>query len=272
MKFVTPGQLAICLVLFFLPWIEVQCPSPDFNDLDNTKSIKPGQPPPRVDPKKVTYRSMLTQSGFQVAAGNYTISDPDMQKMRDTSKKMGNDKRGKDGGGNEDEISSAPLLFLYPLAVIAGIVVGLVLPGSGLKKGILIGCCAVALLTAAGQAAVGFPVEKKIKEPKNQNKKGGPNDEDTIRLASNEDLKIVFKFPFYLALILPIGGIVTAALEPTETATKYGQKYGKQKRKYYQDDEDDEDDDDRRDDDDDRRDDDDDDDDEGDSRKRRRRR
>ncbi len=244
MKFATPGQLAICLVLFFLPWIEVQCPSPDFSDPNNMK-LKPGQPPPRVDPKKVTYRSLLTQSGFQAATGNYTITDPDLEKMRDTSKKMGSDKGSKkgskDSGAKEDEISSAPLLFLYPLAAIAGIVVGLVLPGSGLKKGILIGCCAVALLAAAGQAAVGFPVENKIKEPKTQNKKGGPNDDDTIRFTNNDDLKIMFKFPFFLALLFPIGGIVTAALEPTETVTKSGKK----KRKYYQDDEDD---DDRRDD------------------------
>ena len=28
MKFLTPGQMAICLLLFFLPWVELQCPMP----------------------------------------------------------------------------------------------------------------------------------------------------------------------------------------------------------------------------------------------------
>ncbi len=234
MKFATPGQLLICLVLFFLPWIEIQCPVPDLGNMKIGEIQKDPQKKPSI--KDMTYSGFLTQSGFQAATGGYTISDPTMRQMVESSKKMAKEMGGKAGGAKaEDEIKSAPLLFLYPLAAIAGIIIGFVLPGGGAKKGMLIGCCALVLVAAGGQAAMGFPVEKDIKEQ--QSKKGGGGAGAMNAELGGDVLKTVYKFPFFLALLFAVGGIVTAVLEPAGTGK------GKKKSKYDFDDEEDDDDD-----------------------------
>lgn len=164
LRFVTPTQLAICLILFFLPWIEVQCPMPDLANMkfEATPPRAPGKAA-SIKPATVTYTSLLTQSGFQIATGKYTFTDPKMQQMLEMEKAKG------EGSGSvkiekKKEIDTAPLLFAYPLAAIAGIVIGLAMPGSVPKKGLLLGCCLAVLLVTAGQAAMGFPIEKAIHE------------------------------------------------------------------------------------------------------------
>lgn len=201
-------------------------------DLGN---LKLGEPQQKPTVKAASYASFLSQSGFQAATGGYTIQDPTMRQMVDQAKKTAKDfeKLGGKAGKAEDEIKAAPLLFLFPLGAIAGIAVGLAMPGGGAKKGILIGCCALLIASAGGQAAMGFPVEKDVKEQQKKDEAGAGGAKNAG--LDGDILKTAYKFPFYLALLFAVGGIVTAAIEPAGTT---GGK--KKKRRRYDSDEDDE--------------------------------
>ena len=205
----------ICVILIFLPWIEIQCPMPD---LGNPNVLGPvgGDAPKKASTKDMKYTSLLTQSGLQIATGEYTMTDPTMRKMMEQAKELG-----KQAGGEqkEDKVKKAPLLWLYPIAAIGGIFAGFVMPGGGPRKAMLVICCALALLAVGGQAAMGFPVEKDIKEQQAKDQKQGGGAAVAIE---GDVFKTVYKFPFYLALILAFGGILTAAIEP--------ENFGKKKR------------------------------------------
>lgn len=159
---------------------------------------------------------MLTQSGFQIATGKYTFTDPKIQQMMEIEKAKG------EGPGSvkiekKKEVDRAPLLLAYPLAAIAGIVIGLAMPGSVLKKGLLLGCCLAVLLVTAGQAAMGFPIENAIR----QDRAVDPIDFDEpmalpqARVDAKPDLKIKMQIAFFFVLLFASGSIITAALEPT---------------------------------------------------------
>jgi len=211
LRFATPGQLLICVILFFMPWIEIQCPMPD---LGNPNIFGPagGEPPKKASTKDMKYTSLLTQTGLQIATGEYTMTDPTVRKLMEQAKDAG-----KQAGAEqkEDKIKKAPLLFLYPIAAIAGIVASFVMPGGGPRKAMLVICCALALLAIGGQAAMGFPVEKDIKEQQAKDQKQG----GAVAI-EGDGFKTVYKFPFYLALILAFGGIMTAAIEPEGVGKK----------------------------------------------------
>jgi hypothetical protein len=209
LRFATPAQLLMCLVLFFLPWVEIQCPAIDLGDLQ-FKMPANGDVEKQPAKKPEKYTAFLTQTGLQAATGKYTFADSSVQQMMDQAKKMA-----PPGAKKEDEIKAAPLLFLVPIAALAGMVVGLAMPASGAKKGILIVCCALVIATAGGQAAMGFPVEKDIKKQQEEKgKQGAPPG------LEGDAFKTVYKVPFFLTLVFALGGLVTAAIEPATSAKK----------------------------------------------------
>lgn len=234
LRFLTPGQLGICLVLFFMPWVEVQCPMPkggmNFN-LDVA-----GKAPPKPAMPEVMWTSFITQSGLQATTGDYSFSDSLMRQMA------------KEKGGQKESIPAAPILWGYMIAVVVGIGVGLAMPLGGTRKVLLLVCCAGALATAGGQAAIGFPIAKEIEEEMKKDKLGGPNkglgggglgmgggDAGGFDMGPPKGLpglddlapKTVIKFSFYLALLFAAGALVTTVLEPTRgrADTKKPRKY-----------------------------------------------
>lgn len=235
LRFATPGQLVMCLLLFFLPWIEIQCPMPDLNKIQ----AEPGKKAAPPDPKNMPYIPLISQSGFQAATGAYTFADPMIRQQMEQSKAMGGGlgKGGKDAkaGSDKDEPSGAPLLWLYLVAVVAGIAVGFVLQTGKVRKLVLIGCCVLALVAAGGQALIGFPITQKIREQPT-GMPGGRGGEGAPKLDPDDVMKTVYKIPFFLALALCVGGIITAAVTPNSPS----------KPKRPVDDADDEDDDDQR--------------------------
>src|SRR5262249_6179470 len=122
--------------------------------------------------------SMIYQSGAQIAIGDASVSS-DFKKLanKEKAKEKDKDKDKKPAQGgefnfnfdadssvkkNKEEGGTAPLLFVYPVALIAGIVLGFVL-GPGLpRRFILLGCCLGAFGIVGLQAAIGFPMEREL--------------------------------------------------------------------------------------------------------------
>jgi hypothetical protein len=195
-RILTPSQFVICLILFFLPWVEIQCPMPKDLDFKN--------PNAKLDTKNFDWTPLVRQSGFQAATGNYSLVDPGLQKMMDQAPTK--DKK-------DDKTPAAPLLWLFLLAIVSGIVIGFVVPSSPIKKGILIVCCILALGTAGIQAAIGFPITNQSKDQM-KNSGGKKNDlQMGMGLGDMEMIKTTLKFPFYLTLLFCIGAVVTSVLE-----------------------------------------------------------
>src|SRR5262245_24481988 len=141
-RFVTPGQLAICLVLFFLTWVEVQFPEHKrVFQSDGDRPTKQGTP-------EVTWTSFIRQSGLQVARGKCEFAASLAEVLED----------------EEKYISGAPLLWLLPVAAISGIVVGVAMAKSKPRRFTLIACGVLVLASAGGQAALDFPLKTKIDE------------------------------------------------------------------------------------------------------------
>ena len=119
------------LILFFLPWIDIQCSG----------------------------KSMATQTGMQIIHGGVSPAQD-----ADAFEKERSGRRG--GGSDDDSIGSAPLVALAFLAVAGAVVVAFFTlcsnqdPSRNLT-GIL---CAVALGLLALQMMIGFPVKKNLGE------------------------------------------------------------------------------------------------------------
>ncbi|VTT98403.1 unnamed protein product [Gemmataceae bacterium] len=220
LRFATPGQLVMCLLLFFLPWIEIQCPVPDLNKIQ----VEPGKKAAPPDLKSMPYVPLITQSGFEAATGSYTFADPMIRQQMEQSKAAAanleksldkNAKGAKPAASDKDEPGAAPLLWLYLVAVLGGIAVGFALQTGKVRQMVLIGCCALALLSAGGQAAIGFPITQKIREQPTGMPGGGAGGAGGApKMNPDEVMKTVYKVPFFLALLFCVGGIVTAALTP----------------------------------------------------------
>jgi hypothetical protein len=194
-RWITPSQLAICIILFFLPWVEIQCPMPKGLDFNN--------PNAQFDPKNIDWTPMVRQSGFQAATGNYSFVDPNLQKMTEQA----NTKDKKD-----DKPAAALLLWVFFLAVIAGTSIGFIVPSSSKKKGLLLVCCIVAFGTVGTQAAIGFPISSQTKNEMKRDK-GQNNMPMGMGLKEDEMFKTSLKISFYLTLLFCLGATVTTLLE-----------------------------------------------------------
>jgi hypothetical protein len=202
-RLLTPGQFAICAVLFFLPWVEVQCQVPDLSGLQDGKARPRAQ---KTGAKSGGWVPIFSQSGLEGATGEYTILDSNMRAMVEMSKQNGAKK------GSDDEIKPAPILFGYLGAVVAGAVLGLVLPCGWARKGILLVVCAVAGGTVGWQASKGMPLAQGVQEVINKDRAKGAENDDGVK--PEEVMKTKYKVPFYLALALIATATLTVLVEP----------------------------------------------------------
>jgi hypothetical protein len=118
------------LVLFFLPWIDIQC----------------------------SQKSFATQTGIQTIYGGGSPSD-EMKAFAEENGQM------KSGDGKKDvSMGYSPLVALALLAVIGAVVVSFkALRSSGGPQTNLVGIlCATALVMISAQMMIGFPVKKNL--------------------------------------------------------------------------------------------------------------
>ena len=218
LRLLSPIQLFICLVLFFLPWVEVQCVMPKNGlgdlDMDPVPGMKaaPGKPA-----SSTGSRPFITQSGLQIATGGYTFASPELKALMEEAEKSGAKAglKGEKGLGKDnekDEVGKGVLLFFFPILVLVGGVLGIVL-GPGLPRRLVVaGCCAGALGAVGIQAAIGFPVEQQIKkEAEKQKEEAKKFGADAGKIEN--PFKVVWKFPLYLTLLLLVGATGTAFVD-----------------------------------------------------------
>jgi hypothetical protein len=173
-------------------------------------------PNAKVDTKNMTWRPLLSQTGFQAATGKYSFVDPEMQQLVEKGEKI----KGQIGGSKEnkeEKLDSALLLWGFVIAILAGTVFGLIMPSSLTKKGILILCCLVALGAVGAQTAIGFPISKQKDDMKGM---GGNNNAAQLGLKPEDLMRTSYKIPFYLTFLFCVGAIATTLLEESPMPRK----------------------------------------------------
>jgi hypothetical protein len=170
------GTTLAALVLFCLPWIDIQCSN----------------------------KSLATQTGIQTIYGGGSPA-PEMEAF---AKEQGKDKtRGKQG---DDSMGYSPLVALALLAVIGAVAASFMAIRSddgprGNTAGIL---CAVALALLAVQMMVGFPAKKSIgksmAESSEKENRGRPTGEPDFGLATAMmmDIQVRYLPALYIELIM----------------------------------------------------------------------
>ena len=124
------GTTLAALVLFFLPWIDIQC----------------------------SQKSMATQTGIQTIYGGGSPSED----MKAFAEKNGQMKSG--GGKNDESMGYSPLVAIALLAVLSAVVISFkALRSREEPKTNLVGIlCATALVLISAQMMIGFPVKKNL--------------------------------------------------------------------------------------------------------------
>ncbi|MFN0053324.1 MAG: hypothetical protein ACKV0T_14165 [Planctomycetales bacterium] len=134
------GALLLALVLFPLPWIRVSC-----------GEHSPGQQ------RKVYFSA--TQSGLQATYGGITYHPGTM-----------NEQQAQSQGAGRKEAGGAPLLVIYALLLLAGIVASIKVRSEVVRLKSMLACSAGALALLVTQVAIGFPLK-----PKNGTSSGTPD-------------------------------------------------------------------------------------------------
>jgi hypothetical protein len=137
MKYATPGFYVLALVCFLLPWASVTCTVPNFeSSMPDAKEMK------------------ISQTGLQMITGKSSVSIDGKAPTEEERKEMEED----DSPMNLNELNTAPLLIVFPLALLIGLAMSFSLPRiAGIAGG-------VAVAIGIAQFAIGFPITEKIKE------------------------------------------------------------------------------------------------------------
>jgi hypothetical protein len=242
-----PIILLVCAVLFVLPWIEIQVVPPPSEVKNMPKErVEMVKKEIGIDPTKPI--GIIAQSGFQIANGTASLGS-DMKRVMDKMQEKLGTKMEKspeaelNEGLKKEEGVSAPLLFLYPVVILGGIVLGCI-PWAGIVRKILVAsCCAAAIGIIGLQAVIGFPLETKIKEKSKDSRGGGMfafpgmggmgGGGGKADSKEADPFRVAWNIPLYLAFLLLLSAAGTAFLGPAGAPTKY------KKRRYDDDDEED---------------------------------
>jgi hypothetical protein len=153
-RFGSPSCLLLALILFPLPWVEIQCtarkkPAPATTFLVSNGVQK--DMAERLVPWEQETQIWFTQSGLQAALGVFT---PHLEKNDpEAIKELG------------DQVTWSPLMVFFPIAVIIGVAAGLfLLESHRWRRRLLLGCILTALALMLAQSLAGFPLERGFSE------------------------------------------------------------------------------------------------------------
>ena len=137
MKYATPGFYVLALVCFLLPWASVTCTVPSFElSEDDAKEMK------------------ISQTGLQMIIGKSSVSIDGKTPTEEERKEMEED----DSPMNLNELNTAPLLIVFPLALLIGLAMSFSLPRIASVAG------GMAVVIGIAQFAIGFPITEKIND------------------------------------------------------------------------------------------------------------
>jgi hypothetical protein len=136
-RFGSPAALLLALVLFPLPWVEVQCNRP----IGDSGS-----------------RVLAQQSGLQAAYGGYT------ENLFVQEARSGRATFSLPPGLRKQEVtvSKSGWMILYALVLIGGVAAGLAVRRQALRAVLLLACSAAAGAVLFIQARAGFPLEQAV--------------------------------------------------------------------------------------------------------------
>jgi hypothetical protein len=163
--------MLVALVLFPLPWINLSC-----------GEHQPGK-------ERVVYFS-VTQSGLQATYGGVSFHQGTMQEEAARSQ------------GAKDKKGGAPLLVVYALLLVAGIVASFKIRGQPARFRTLAACAGGALALLLVQMAIGFPLE-----PEGDRPSGEPD------AVYHLFLEVRYTIWFWLALAATIAACVLVWLD-----------------------------------------------------------
>jgi hypothetical protein len=146
-RFASPSTLLFALLLFPLPWVEIQCPS---KQSPPAGSIQAKLPPWMVEPFYQKHDRLMTQSGLQAIYGGWRHSDPKWPQ---------NPKEVNAANALRAAMPGAPLMTMWPGLLLGGIVAGCTMHLGRWRVIVTSTCAATALSVAVCQRAAGFPLE-----------------------------------------------------------------------------------------------------------------
>lgn len=153
LRLASPSFLAFSFLMFFLPWIEIQCPT------SQSKLSKETPTPPRLlDDPLSGFRQprvlFFNQSGFQMIYGGW--SHPDPGPLEEPKQSSGEEAQQK----LEANQSAGPWFVLYPILLLLGMFLGLKMPANKVRRVRVSWCVALALLIALVPIAIGFSLQR----------------------------------------------------------------------------------------------------------------
>ena len=171
------GTTLAALVLFCLPWLDIQCSS----------------------------KSFITQTGLQTIYGGGSPA-PELEAF---AKEQGRDKTlGKQG---DDSMGYSPLVALALLAVLGAVGASFVAfrsPNSGPRESSAGMLCAIAFALIAAQMMIGFPAKKSVgknmAESSKKENHGSPMGEQELGIATAMMMEIQVRYlpALYIELIM----------------------------------------------------------------------
>jgi hypothetical protein len=191
-RLASPSCLWLALLMFPLPWVEIQCernpptssPPGTLEGLFEVESIRRQLPGREAE-------TMATQSGLQAALGTCTTMA-----------------QGNEAAEKERELAEAmspsPLMMVWPVVVVAGAVAGFVLP-NGQRRLLAIGvCAAAALLMLLAQIVIGFPIAALAKDPPDRQ----PPEPEQVQNSSQFDRFTMYATytPWFILVVMLTGG------------------------------------------------------------------
>ena len=185
-QFGSPATLFLALLLFPLPWVQVQCDRP----IGNSGT-----------------RTLVEQSGLQAIYGGYSENPVLQTAPFEPQRKAAQEGRlPKDGA-----VARSMWMSWYALLLVSGILAGLLVWNNPLRSALLIGCSALAALVLFIQARIGFPLEQAL--PKTVATQVSLGQQVGMEISAPTLLDTRYTGWFWLSVVAVLGSLVAAGTE-----------------------------------------------------------
>jgi len=180
------AMLLWALVLFPLPWLQVQCNGP----IGNSKT-----------------KILVEQSGLQMIYGGYSenplLRDPQFERQRRSVQ--------EELSRKDRALPGSLWILLCGLFLVSGILAGIFVRRNAVRSALLIGCGVSAGLVLLVQARMGFPLERALPETIAKRVSLGPT--IGIEVSSGTMLATRYTAWFWLTVVAVLGSLTAACTE-----------------------------------------------------------